>query len=161
MANLNNAVNPLFANVPIVNPDGTPTYEFMRKWAQQAATNASIPNLTTAAAVSAVLDLIGSTIGDLLVRGTFDWGVLGPNTSGYVLTDNGPGNTPTWQRPNAPASIVDTGSTIELAIVDSNGQLVLDSHGDPVFFTEVFPAAAIPGGTFTMAAAMAIANWRF
>lgn len=39
-------VNPLNQSVPIVNPNGTPTWEFMRKWAQQFQTNDSIPDLT-------------------------------------------------------------------------------------------------------------------
>lgn len=76
MANLNNGVNPLTWNVPIVNSDGTPTNEFQRKWGQQASTNGSIPNLTTAAGVSARLDLLGALPGMLLERGATAWGGL-------------------------------------------------------------------------------------
>lgn len=39
-------VNPLNESIPIVTPKGTPTWEFMRKWEQQNATNDSIPDLT-------------------------------------------------------------------------------------------------------------------
>jgi len=37
-------VNPLNQSVPIVNPNGTPTWEFMRKWEQQFQTNGTIPS---------------------------------------------------------------------------------------------------------------------
>ena len=65
----NNTVQPLNWQRPIVAPGGAATDEFQRAWAQQARTNASIPDLTTAAAASEILDLISSTAGSLLVRG--------------------------------------------------------------------------------------------
>lgn len=73
---LKNTVNPLTWNVPIANPDGTPTNEFQRKWGQQAAMNAAIPDLTTVAGVSSRLDLLGSSPGMLLERGATYWGGL-------------------------------------------------------------------------------------
>lgn len=75
-----NAVNPLSWNVPIVNKDGTPTDEFMRKWLQQATTNATIPILSTPAQVSAVIDVIDATPGDMLIRGTTLWEGVDPFT---------------------------------------------------------------------------------
>lgn len=45
VATKSNTVNPLNWQVPIVNKDGTPTNEFMRKWQQQGAVNGSVPNL--------------------------------------------------------------------------------------------------------------------
>lgn len=161
MADLENPVNPLFWDVPIVNDNGTPTQEFMRKWEQQAATNASIPNLTTAAAVSEILDLIGSTIGDLLVRGTFTWGVLPPNTAGFVLTDGGPGAQPNWQAlpaQKAPASALDDGTNFYLAMQDATGQLVLDSFNDPIFVPEVLPTNALPIATSSAVGAVKVDN---
>lgn len=74
--NLKNGVNPLTWNVPISNKDGTPTNEFMRKWLQQQTSNSSVPDLTTAAAVSARLDLLGTLPGMLLERGATAWGGL-------------------------------------------------------------------------------------
>lgn len=68
--------NPLSWNVPIVDKNGQPTDEFMRKWNQQQAANSSIPQLSTLAEVSAILDLIAATKGDLLIRGTKYWGAL-------------------------------------------------------------------------------------
>jgi hypothetical protein len=77
---LKNSVNPLTWQVPITNRDGTPTDEFMRKWGQQASTNGAIPDLTTAAGVSAHLDLLGSTAGMLLERSAAGWaGLASPN----------------------------------------------------------------------------------
>ena len=47
--------------------------------------------------VSLYLDTLGSTTGDLLVRGASSWSVVSAGTLGYVLTSNGPGTAPTWQ----------------------------------------------------------------
>lgn len=96
MADLKNTVNPLSWQVPIVNKDGTPTNEFMRKWLQQAATNGSIPDLSTSAAVSAALDKIGAARGDVLYRGEMGWVVLPPGTSGDALLTGGAGADPSW-----------------------------------------------------------------
>lgn len=60
-------------NVPIVNTDRTPTEEFLIKWNLQASINGSIPLLSTPAQVSAVLDILGSTEGDILRRGASEW----------------------------------------------------------------------------------------
>ena len=67
--------SPLAANVRIVNSDGTPTGEFLRKWQQQVAVNSTITVFTTAAEVSSVLDLIGASPGSLLLR-TTSWTAL-------------------------------------------------------------------------------------
>lgn len=97
MADTPNTVNPLNWQVPIVNKDGTPTNEFQRKWQQQAAVNGSIPALSTAAEVSAVLDIIDATPGDILIRGTSNWqgrpvsgdGTLSPAGALVVTKTNG------------------------------------------------------------------------
>jgi hypothetical protein len=67
---------PLAYNVPIVNEDGTPSAEFLRKWQEQINVNATIPALSTSTAVSAVLDLVTSTPGSLLLRTSVAWGGL-------------------------------------------------------------------------------------
>lgn len=239
LSTLKNSVNPLTWNVSITNPDGTPNDEFMRKWAQQAKTNAAIPDLTTTAGMSARLDLLGSTPGMLLERGATYWAGLaspanaakflnGANFPAYAfvkdsdlaLTDittnnvtnlkhgfapkspadvttflNG-GASPAYAQvkdsdlslsdittndvsitkhgfvPKAPndsskflngvgawaipagggsgggaASIQDDGTNVYIALSDTDGQLVLDGSGDPIFSLEVFPPASLPIAT--------------
>lgn len=69
-------VGPLNWNVPIVDKEGRPTPEFQQKWREQARVNDSVPDISDAQAVSALLDLIGSTSGQILIRGPNAWGVL-------------------------------------------------------------------------------------
>ena len=90
-------VDVLSSVTPIADKSGLPTKEFMIKWAQLANTLGTIPDLSTAAEVSAVLDAIGAVDGDMLVRGSFYWGALGLGTPGKVLTATGGG--PAWQTP--------------------------------------------------------------
>jgi hypothetical protein len=191
----NNSVQPLNWQRPIVTPNGTATDEFQRAWAQQARMNAAIPNLTNAAAVSALLDLISSTEGSLLERGSAAWGVIaspgdatkflngttdpswahvtdadlslsdittnnvsttkhgfapkGTGTGTKYLDDTGAYSTPTSSSGGGAASIQDNGTTVYIALSDTNGQLVLDGSGDPIFAPEVFSASAIPKPTAT------------
>jgi len=67
-------VDPLDWRTPIVDGSGRPTQEFMRKWQEQKGINSGVP--TDAASLSVILDFIGSTQGDLLVRGTTKWARL-------------------------------------------------------------------------------------
>lgn len=96
--NLKNDVNPLTWNVPIVNKDGSPTNEFMRKWQAQGTVNGLIPGeITTAQQVSDLLDLIASDQGDILYRNASGWVVLTPGTDGMLLVTHGPGANPTYE----------------------------------------------------------------
>jgi hypothetical protein len=45
---------------------------------------------------SQVLDLIGSTRGQILYRGASGWAVLSPSTAGYLLQTGGAGADPSW-----------------------------------------------------------------
>lgn len=72
MANL----QPLNWQIPIVDPDRTPTIEFQRAWAALQGATGSIPALDTAAEVSAVLDKLGSTPGSLLRRTAAGWQII-------------------------------------------------------------------------------------
>lgn len=54
-------------------------------------------NLATEQTPSQVLDVIGSTRGSVLYRGSAGWTILVPSTAGYVLTDGGVGADPSWQ----------------------------------------------------------------
>ena len=90
------AVPPLNPFVRITNEQGQPTPDFMQWWTAQRAANDIIVPLSTPAEVSAVLDLLGDTHGDLLFRGASIWDTLGPGTAGFVLSTGGPGAPPVW-----------------------------------------------------------------
>lgn len=77
-------VGPLTWNISIVDADGKPTPEFMRKWGAQRAINDTVP--WNAASASVVLDYIASITGSILVRGTTVWGGLtAPNDATKFL----------------------------------------------------------------------------
>lgn len=52
--------------------------------------------ITADVQVSATLDVVGSTRGNVLYRGASGWAVLPPGTSGFVLTTAGAGADPSW-----------------------------------------------------------------
>jgi len=68
----------------------------MQWWQSQRTTNDIIVPLSTPAEVSAVLNLLGATHGDLLFRGASIWDTLGPGTAGFVLATGGPAAAPVW-----------------------------------------------------------------
>lgn len=113
-----NRVNPLNWKVPIVSKDGTPTPEFMQKWTQQATTNAGVPDLTTAAALSALLDTLGFAQGDILYRDATLWKVLAPSTAGFILKTAGAAANPAWE---SVSSALDTIGTTQGNILYRNG----------------------------------------
>lgn len=88
------SLSPLDYKVPIVNPDGTPTREFMRKWSQQQQINGTVPG--DAAALSTILDGYTMTPGGILVRGASAWGGLNPPGSGNEFLRGG--STPQWSQ---------------------------------------------------------------
>lgn len=87
---------PLTWNVQITDGRGNPTPEFMRRWEDLRAINSSIPQLSTPAQVSALLDILGNTRGSILYRSAAGWALLLPGTSGQLLETLGPGNDPQW-----------------------------------------------------------------
>jgi hypothetical protein len=145
-----NKVNPLTYNVPIVSKDGSPTYEFQVKWLQQAHANAAVVDLTTAKNVSAVLDLIGAGKGSILYRGAIQWNTLSgaAGHDGWVLTWNDTTGLSEWRAVasgGAASSFYLDGTDGYVALVDSNGQLVLDSLGRGVYSKDpVLPPVMIP-----------------
>lgn len=99
--------NPLAWNVPIVDPHGRPTKEFMQKWATQRAINGSIPSLSTSDEVSDVLDLLSSSPGSLLIRGGSKWEPLAsPGDATKYLNGAGSYSTP----PDTTYGVVTTSS---------------------------------------------------
>lgn len=143
--------NPLSWNVPIVDPkSGTPTLEFMRKWGLQTQINGTIPVLSTAAEVSAVLDVIGSTRGAFLERGSTGWSLLVPGTNGYVLKSAGSGADPVWAKisdildtiSNTRGTVLYRGASGWSALAPGTSGYMLTTNGagaDPSW-------AVVPGG---------------
>lgn len=116
--------------------------------------------------LNSVSPLMGQT---LIYDGTqFTWTTKGfvptGGTTGQVLTKNSNTDFDTgWTTPSGgsgggAASIKDDGTNVYVALSDSNGQLVLDSHGNPVWVREVFSYNALVN--FRPAAMMA-ASLRF
>lgn len=134
------SVNPLSYNVPIVNKDGTPTNEFMRKWAQQGGVNGSIPDFTSAAVISGFLDTLGKTPGSILYRNTTVWTAFPPGTAGQFLTTTG--STPLYVDPPAASPglgfyscFFSDGTTQYAAMVNSvaDPEVIVDGSGVPVY----------------------------
>lgn len=57
------------------------------------------------------------------------------------------------------ASIQDDGTNVYLALSDTDGQLVLDGAGDPVFMLEVLPPASLPVATAATFGAVKVDNF--
>lgn len=55
--------------------------------------------------IDEALDLVGSTVGSVLVRGASGWQILIPGTAGYSLTSNGAGLLPSYQETAADACL--------------------------------------------------------
>lgn len=98
---------PLNWQIQITDKDGRPTPEFQRLWQAQMVVNGTIPALSTPAAVSAVLDVLGTTRGAVLVRGASGWVLLPPGASGAVLTAHGAGADPDYQLPDGISDLLD------------------------------------------------------
>jgi hypothetical protein len=74
-----------------------------------------LANLTGGSAVptantpSAILDITGSTEGDVLYRGASTWAVLAPGTAGQHLSTGGAGSTPSWATSVTPSGTPTSG----------------------------------------------------
>ena len=78
----------------------------------------SVTPRTIAGGVTALLDSIGTTQGDILYRNATEWVVLSPGTAGYVLATGGASANPSWVPGTGPASVAD--ETIESNISGSS-----------------------------------------
>lgn len=65
-------------------------------------------NVQTISGIQGSLDGITNIQGSVLYRGATAWAGLGPGTSGYVLSTQGPGANPTWV-PNTAGSVTSVG----------------------------------------------------
>lgn len=166
-------VDPLTINIPIVDSRGFPTPEFMRKWSQQHATNGTIPDLSTPAAVSAVLDILGAQKGDMLIRdtdvwralllsaimdqafgatrgtvifrGATEWKGLGPGTAGNVLTTKGSTADPEWDAAQSGFGFFVGGlmTNNELLGACDFPQAMTFTNGDPKSIVKTLSPAAV------------------
>ncbi len=88
----------------------------------------AVPSANT---VTAIIDTIGSTQGDLLYRDSGAWAVLAPGTSGYLLAAQGAAANPHWI---APLSIFPSGTAGQVLTTDgatpsfSNTALKINQH---------------------------------
>lgn len=135
-------LNPLSWNVPIVDGQGRPTPEFMQAWKQQRVINGGIPDLSTAAAVSAAMDVLYSTPGGILVRGSSLWGGLASPADPTKFLNGA--NPPTFGK------VHDT----DLSVADVTGNNVsISAHGfapklpnDATKFLNGLGAYSVPAG---------------
>ena len=147
------AVPPLNPFVRITDEQGQPTPDFMQWWQAQRTTNDIIVPLATPAEVSAVLDLLGDTHGDLLFRGASIWDTLGPGTAGFVLATGGPAAAPVWVTlDKAFTDLTDTPS----AYTGQGGRIVAVNAGATAL--EFIATAAQVTTLTTQAAAFSITN---
>lgn len=72
---------------------------------------------------TAVLDLIGSTEGQILYRGASSWLALNPGTIGQVLQTQGAGATPQWANAGTVSSVA-TGQGLSGGTITTSGTLV-------------------------------------
>lgn len=90
------ATPPINFALQITDKNGRPTPQFIQWWQQQRDVNDTIPELSTPAQVSSVIDVLGSTRGSLLYRGSGGWTLLHPGTAGQLLKTQGASADPTW-----------------------------------------------------------------
>lgn len=131
-------IGPLTWDVPIVDKQGRPSPEFQRRWNTQRSNNAGlvtaftqltdVPSSYTAKGgyvvrvnvaanalefikTSDLIDVLGSTRGSLLERGSAGWTGLAPGTNGYFLKSGGAGADPSYASVLVIGFILATGVT--------------------------------------------------
>lgn len=102
-----------------------------------AGNTGSAPNFQ---GISAVLDNLGSTRGQIFYRGASAWTVLNPGSSGEVLQSGGAGADPSW------TAVAGTGTVTSVDV--SGGTTGITTSGGPI----------IGSGTITLAGTLVAAN---
>jgi len=83
-------LSPLGWNTPIVDAKGRPTPEFQQKWRKLFQIAQTIPDASSATAMSLLLDLIANDEGDILRRGGLAWnGLASPGGTTKFLRADG------------------------------------------------------------------------
>lgn len=118
------AANQLSYNMPIVDPhSGKPTGQFIQQWNAIANSGGSGGSITLAQ-ITAALDLIGHTEGDMLRRGPAAWLAIGSpgGTTTFLRADG------TWAAPPAPATpALSTLPDVSLTALNNNNLLTWDT----------------------------------
>jgi hypothetical protein len=119
------------------------------------ANNSGISSVPAAIGPSSILDMIGSTEGNILYRDAAGWQVLAPGTSGQLLSTGGAGAIPSW------ITAVGTGTVTSVAndgsiksSIASNGAITatgtLGLWGEPGSITNCTIGASVSGGALTV-----------
>ena len=116
----------------------------------------SVSGTPVATAPTTVLDVIGSTQGDILYRGASSWVVLAPGSNGQFLQTTGAGGTPQWATSPAATSVailtttVSSGTPGDVIGITSSGC----SSTTPCMAN--VPLQIIPGGRLTTSSGVPI-----
>jgi len=83
---------------------------------------------TQVTTASSILDIIGSTQGDILYRDASGWSVLAPGTSGQVLTTGGSGANPSWATVSGTGTVtsVTCGTGLTGGTITTSGTCAVD-----------------------------------
>ena len=95
-------------------------------WVPTASTNGNPTervNVQTISGLQQSLDRITDVQGSVLFRGATEWDGLGPGTSGYVLSTQGPGADPQWV-PNTAGSVTSVGLSLPASLFSVSGSPV-------------------------------------
>ncbi len=108
---------------------------------------------------SVVLDVIGSTEGNILYRGASTWSVLAPGTAGQHLSTGGAGSTPSWATSVTPSGTPTvgqnaywTGATVIQGLTPASVQTGSLSPTGTASTTGVMMGLGLTGATITPAA---------
>jgi hypothetical protein len=118
-----------------------------------AGAGSGVPVATTP---SVVLDVIGSTEGDILYRVASTWSVLAPGTAGQHLSTGGAGSTPSWATsvtpsgtPTAGQNAYWTGATVIQGLTPASVQTGSLSPTGTASTTGVMMGLGLTGATIT------------
>lgn len=109
----------------------------------------------TACSPSSILDVLGSTQGDILYRDAGGWQVLAPGGSGQLLSSGGVAANPSWITAVGTGTVTSVGNDGSLkSSIASNGAITatgtLGLWGEPGSITNCTLAATVSGGALTI-----------
>jgi hypothetical protein len=108
--------------------------------------------------LSAILDIAGSTQGDILYRNATTWVVLPPGTSGNVLTTQGGAANPAWVAPTTGSvTNIATGAGLTGGPITSTGTIAFAAIADQRILANVSGGSLAPSAT-TLSAVLDIAG---